>query len=145
MEGTLTISKGMYCAMMRHIICSADPYTAAELAALIQEQAVTLVEKLSKNIKKTRRHAVESNQEGNSKENEGEDANTNKDDTNQDDTNQDDKNNNSPYVWIGQWIQKPKGECCQNSKAGREGFTTERLLKRARITKEQYSMYKVRL
>ena len=72
MEGALTISKGMYCAMIRCIICSTDPYAAAELVALIQEQAVTLVEKLSKNIKKTRHCAVESDQEGNSKESDGE-------------------------------------------------------------------------
>ena len=74
--------------------------------------------------------AVESDQDGDAKESEGEDN-----DTNKDDTDQDDENDNSPYTWIGPWIQKPKGECCQNSKAGREGFTTERLLKRARITK----------
>ena len=143
MEGTLTISKGMYCATTQCVICSADPYATAELAALIQEQAITLVEKLSKNIKKTRHCAVESDQEGDSKENEGEDDNTNKDNTDQDDTDQDDENDNSPYTWIGQWIQKPKGKCCRNSKAGHKGFTTKRLLKRARITKEQYSMYKV--
>ena len=51
----------------------------------------------------------------------------------------------NPYAWIGKWVQKPKGERCRTSREGREGFTTTILLQRAAISKEQYSMYKVRL
>jgi len=43
------------------------------------------------------------------------------------------------------WIQKPKGKHCWKPKGHCKGFTTKQLLKTAKITKEQYSMYKVHL
>jgi len=101
---------------------------------------VALVKEMMKNTKKSH-SAAESNNKGD------DDKNNNK--ASKADKNQNGKDNSdsdsSPYAWIGEWIQKPKGERCQKSKGRCKGFTTEQLLKTARITKEQYSMYKVHL
>ena len=125
-----------------------SPNRAAELTALIKEQAVALVEEMSKKKKKKKRYAVESNQESdndgsNDEESDNEDGDTNKDQDGKGDSNEESEDDGSPYAWIGKWIQKPKGERCRKSKGNRPGFTTDFLLKRAKITKEQYSRYKV--
>ena len=130
---------------MQRVVRSADPYAAAELAAMIKEQAAAIVEDMSKNTNKKMHRAAESDQEGDDEESNDEDSGTNKNKNGKDDSDEVSDEDGSPYAWIGKWIQKPKGERCRNSKDGREGFTTARLLKRARITKRQYSMYKVRL
>ena len=104
--------------------------------ALVKEQALELVKEMRKNTKKLR-SVAESNQES--------DSDNNSNDNSNDDSNEDSNEDSGPYAWIGRWIQKPSGECCQKSKGKCKGFTTARLLKRAGITKRQYSMYKVRL
>ena len=129
----------LHCAMVQCVICSADPSAAAEFAALIQERAVALVEEISKNTKK------EALCNGERPGRRVEESDSEDDDTEKDDSDEDKNEDRSPYAWIGKWIQKPKGECCRNPKEGREGFTIESLLKRARVTKGQYGMYKVRL
>jgi hypothetical protein len=138
--------------VLRHILvsCSADPYAAAELAALIKEQTTTLVEEMSKKTNKKKHRAVESDDESNGESNgESDDdnasANTGKNKDGEGDSDEDSDKDNNPYAWIGKWIQRPKGERCRKSKEGHIGFTTVRLLKRARITEEQYSLYKIRL
>ena len=118
----------------RRDVSSADPYAAAKLAVLIKEQAIALVEEISKNKNIKRCYAAAIDQESN---NEDSNADSN--------ANEDSDDDSSPYAWISKWIQKPEGECCRKSKDHHTGFTTKHLLKRARITKEQYGMYKVRL
>ena len=93
-----------------------------------------------RNTKKSR-SAAESDDEGDDDENNNEASEADKNQNGKDNSDSD----SSPYAWIGEWIQKPKGEHCRKSKGRHKGFTTEQLLKTARITKEQYSMYKVRL
>jgi hypothetical protein len=132
---------------LRHvlIVCSPDPYAAAELAALIKEQTTTLVEEMSKKRNEEKHRAAESDDESNESDDDNASANANKNKNGEGDSDEDSDEDDNPYGWIGKWIQKPKGECCWKSKDGREGFMTVRLLKRAKITKEQYSLYKVRL
>jgi hypothetical protein len=113
---------------------------AAEFTALIEEQAVALIDERNKRTKKRSRFAAESDLEGDI-----EDSDDNDGDTSKADTDDDSCDDNNPYSWIGRWVQKPNGECCRNSKEGRDGFTTARLLKQARITKVQYALYKVSL
>jgi hypothetical protein len=140
----ITISKG---DMSQHIliICSPDPYVAAKLAALIKEQTTTLVEEMSKKRNKKKCCAAESNDKSNESDDDNTSANANKNKNGEGNSDEDSDKDNNPYRWISKWIQKPKGKCCQKSKDSHEGFTTARLLKRAKITEEQYSLYKVHL
>jgi len=95
---------------------------------------------MMRNTKKSR-SAAESDDEGDDDENDNEASETDKNQSGKDNSDSD----SSPYAWIGEWVQKPKGERCRKPKGHHKGFTTKQLLKTAKITKEQYSMYKVRL
>jgi hypothetical protein len=106
-------------------------------------------------MKKKKHCTAESNEESDDEESADEDtdednnnnasASANKNKNGKDNSDKDSNEDDSPYRWIGKWIQKPKGKRCQKSKTGCKGFMTTRLLKRARITKDQYTMYKVHL
>ena len=111
---------------------------AADLQALIQEQAIALIEKLNKKTQKQRLLAAVSDLEHDS-----DDSDNNNDDTSKANPNEGSDDNNNPYTWIGKWVQKPNGKHCQSSKDSHEGFTTTRLLEQAGISKGQYTMYKV--
>ena len=91
---------------------------------------------MRKNTKQSRSAAESDNGDNGENDNEAGETDNGKDKSDSD---------SGPYAWIGEWIQKPRGERCWKSKGGRKGFTTEQLLKTAKITKGQYSMYKVRL
>ena len=93
---------------------------------------MALIEEMNQNAKKKRRSAAERDLEDDNEESHNEDGSSS-----------DSNDDNGPYAWIGRWVQKPKGERCRKSKDGREAFTTEGLLKQARITNMQYGMYKV--
>ena len=112
--------------------------TAADLQALIQEQAIALIEKLNKKTRKQRLLAAVSDLEHDS-----DDSDDNDNDTGKANPNEGSDDDNDPYAWIGKWVQKPNGERCRSSKDGRKGFTTARLLEQAGISKGQYTTYKV--
>ena len=139
---------------------SADSKAAAELMAMIKEQAAALVKEMSKKKSFKRRCARNDEESDDNDDNDDNDENDENDDAN-DDTNanandNDNRNNkdgdtrkdDGPYAWIGKWVPKPKGEHCRRSsttKKGhtRKGFTTKTLLEKARITEDKYRMYKV--
>jgi len=133
---------------MRRDTSSTDPQAAAQLAALIKRQATAVVKEINRNTKKRQRVAAESdqesdNEESNNSDSDDRDSDTHNHESRRDDSNEDSDKDCGPYTWIGKWVKKPAGERCRNPKEGREGFTTSILLKKAGITKEQYSMYKV--
>lgn len=140
----------------RRDVSSADAYPTAELAAMIKEQTAALVKEMGKSSKFKKRRTAESNRGGDDEESDDNDDNDDDDDDdddepdNRNDEDGDAREDGGPYAWIGKWIQKPKGERCRrttNRKKGgkRIGFTTAKLLRIAGITREKYSMYKVRL
>ena len=145
MENNLIVSKGqslIHAVPLAPVSSTPLILAAAELEALIKDQAMAMVKRLNKKTRKQRRFAAESDLEGDSDDSDDDDDDGDTGDANSD---EDSDNDSSPYAWIGRWVQKPKGERCRNSKDGREGFTTARLLKQARISKAQYGMYKVHL
>jgi len=152
MGESVTMSKGKYliypvphmpcCSVLHtcHLLCW--PYATAELVALVKEQALELVKEMRKNAKKLW-SVAESNQESDGDDNSNDNSNDDSNNNSNDDSDEDSDEDSGPYAWIGRWIQKPSSEHCQKSKGKCKGFTTARLLKRAGITKRQYSMYKV--
>ena len=147
---------------MRRDVSSADSEAAAELTAMIKEQAATLVKEMSKKKSFKRCHARDdeesdenknnnnnNNNENNKNDDANDDANANANDNdNRDNKDGDTRKDDGPYAWIGKWVPKPKGERCRRcstTKKGHthKGFTTKTLLEKARITEDKYRMYKV--